>query len=74
MKTEKKNWLKNPTGKQITIISALWITGNALLILAMTDLFTESIFQKKFVMTYFLILGSSLTTLEAHLNYWNKYK
>jgi len=71
MKTKKNNWFKNPSHKQIILSTLLYFTGILLLILSMTDLFTESIFQGKYSLIYFLILGSTLTTLKIHLNYRN---
>ena len=70
MRTEKKNWIKNPSKKQIVLISTLWIVGIFLLTISMTDFFSESIFQKKYVMVYFLIIGATLTTFTSHFNYW----
>lgn len=71
MKAIKNNWLKNPSPKQMILYTLLYITAILLLVLSMTNLFTESIFQGEYLLLYFLILGSTITTFKMHLNYWN---
>ena len=70
MKTEKNNWIKNPTKRQIVLFTTLWLVGMFLLIISMTDLFNESIFQKKYLIVYFLIFGATSATFILHFNYW----
>lgn len=70
MKDKKESFLTNPTKKHLIIFGLLWFISIVLLTLSITDLFTESFFQKKYVMMYFLILGSSITTGRLYFNYW----
>jgi uncharacterized membrane protein YjjP (DUF1212 family) len=70
MNTNYKSFYHNPTLKTIIIFSILWIISNTLLILSMTDLFTESLFQKKYLMIYFLMIGSTIATGKLFFNYW----
>ena len=70
MKDKKESFLKNPTKKHLIIFGLLWFISIILLTLSITDLFTESFFQKKYVMMYFLIIGSSITTGRLYFNYW----
>jgi SAM-dependent methyltransferase len=52
MKTEKRNWVTHPTKTNLLIIVTIWFVGNGLLLLATTDLFTESFFSKKYLIIY----------------------
>lgn len=65
------DWMKNPSRKQMILFTLLYFAGILLLVLSMTDLFTESLFQGKYLLLYFLIIGSTLATFKIHLNYWN---
>jgi len=66
----KDSFLTNPTKKHLIIFGLLWFIGIALLTLSVTDLFTENFFQKRYVMMYFLMIGSSITTGKLYFNYW----
>lgn len=70
MEIAKKNWKNNPSKKNLILFTGLWFLGIALLILSTTDLFKESFFQKKNLMIYFLIVGSTLATAKLHCKYW----
>ena len=70
MKTKRDNWPKNPSRNQVLFISALWVIGNLLIILSMTDLFSESIFQRRYFLLYLLILVSTLATLKIIISYF----
>ena len=70
MKTDKRNFMKNPSIKNLVLFTLLWFVGILLLTLSTTDLFTESFFQKKYVMIYFLIIGSTIATGKLYFNYW----
>lgn len=50
------------TKKRVTIITALWLVGIVLLLLAATDVFTTSPFQGQYLPVYLLMLGSTLMT------------
>lgn len=50
------------TKKRVTIITALWLVGIILLLLAATDVFTTSPFQGQYLPMYMLMLGSTLMT------------
>ena len=70
METVKRNFIKNPTRKNLILFILLWFVGIFLLTLSTTDLFTESFFQKKYIMIYFLMIGSTITTGKLYYNYW----
>ena len=69
MKRKKTNWTNNPTKKQLILITTAWILGNMLLILSITDLFTESFFQRNYIMMYLLMIGSTLATFNLYRNF-----
>lgn len=70
MKTVKRNFIKNPSTNNLILFSLLWLAGILLLILSTTDLFTESFFQKKYIMIHFLMIGSTIATGKLYFNYW----
>lgn len=70
METVKRNFIKNPSIKNLILFTLLWFVGILLLTLSATDLFTESFFQKRYVMIYFLMIGSTIATGKLYINYW----
>lgn len=70
LKIDKKcSWIKNPTLKQVILFTTLSLGGLILLILSMTNLFSEPLFQKNYIMLYPLMLGSIFSTVIVHINY-----
>jgi len=74
MSTNKTNWMTNPSPKQVVGFTVIWLVGLILLILSMTDLFRESLFQRKYTILYLLILGSTVALVKVHANYWKSMK
>jgi undecaprenyl pyrophosphate phosphatase UppP len=70
METIKRNFLKNPSKKNLLLFIFLWLLGIVLLTLTTTDLFAESFFQKKYAMIYMLMIGSTIATAKRYFNYW----
>jgi len=70
MKDKNQSFLTNPTKKHLILFGLLWFISNTLLTLSITDLFTESFFQKNYVMIYFLMIGSTIATGKLYINYW----
>ena len=64
----------NPSGKTLSIFIAVWFVGVSLLVLSSTDLFTETLFQKKNLMTNNLIIGATITILIQVKNYLKNKK
>lgn len=58
-KKKENNLFENPTKTQFYLFIALWIIGLTLSVLAMTDLFRESIFQRKNLMMILLNIFSA---------------
>ena len=70
MTDKKESFLTNPTKKHLVIFGLLWFVSISLLTLSITDLFTESFFQKNYTMMYFLMFGSTVVTGKLYFNYW----
>jgi hypothetical protein len=69
METTKRNYIKNPSKKNLILFTLLWLISILLLTLIMTDVFVERFFQKKYLTLYFLIIGSTLSTAKVFINY-----
>ena len=70
METIKRNFIKNPSKKNLILFTLLWFLGITLLILSTTDLFIENFLQKRYIMIYFLMIGSTIATVKLYMNYW----
>ncbi len=66
----KNKFLMKPSKKVIRLIIFFWFIGNGLLVLSATDLFTDSFFQKKYVMIYFLMFFSTCTVGKLYINFF----
>ncbi|WP_228451020.1 hypothetical protein, partial [Marnyiella aurantia] len=66
---QKRNWVTHPTKRNLLIIVTMWFVGNSLLILSTTDLFTESFFNKKYIIIYAMMIMSTWTTFKVIRNY-----
>ncbi len=64
-------WLevKNPSKNNLIVFSIIWLISNGLLIISLTDLFSESFFQKKYFMIYGLVASSTYAVLKLFINY-----
>jgi len=69
MNNTKRNLFYNPSLKQLRLFTGLWILSMTLLVMAITDLFTESIWQKDYLLIYFLMISSTLSIVKLYLNY-----
>jgi uncharacterized membrane-anchored protein len=65
------NWINNPSKGIVLLISILWLISAFLLVFAVTDFFTESFFQRKFLTIYMLLATSAFTTVIIHIKYWS---
>ncbi|MGK0413255.1 MAG: hypothetical protein ACJA1B_001457 [Polaribacter sp.] len=68
------NPILNPSKKIVTLVLVSWFIGVLLLVLASTNLFTESMFQRKYTITNGLILSATITTLVMIKNYLKSKK
>ena len=65
----RRSFITNPSKKKLILFTFLWLLGIILVMLSTTNLFTESFFQRKYIMIYFLIIGSTITIGMLYINY-----
>jgi hypothetical protein len=71
-KEKKENWFTYPTKRNLLIIVTVWFISTVLLVLSITNFFTESFFSKEFFMIYVMMLTSTWVTGEVVRNYFKK--
>jgi uncharacterized membrane protein len=69
MEKSKHNYMKHPNKKVLLIFLVLWIISTFLIILSITNFFTESFFNSRFTLMYYLIIFSSVSAIKLILNY-----
>ncbi|AGC77223.1 hypothetical protein LX97_01531 [Nonlabens dokdonensis] len=57
------------TKKYLWIITTVWLIGISLTVLAATDLFNQTMFQRKFVPVVLLSILSTVVVIYAHISY-----
>ncbi|TXF75060.1 hypothetical protein [Chryseobacterium sp.] len=67
-----ENWVHNPSKKTVIIFSTLSVIGITLNLLAMSDLFTETVFQSKYLMMWFIMVANVFVVATICINYFNK--
>ncbi len=70
MENVKHNWVKNPTSKQTLITFSAWLIGAAMIIISVTNLFTESLFNPRCAILYLVLLASTATMISVSANYF----
>jgi hypothetical protein len=70
MENVKHNWVKNPTSKQTLIAFSAWLIGAAMIIISVTNLFTESLFNRRYTVLLLLLLASTATMISVGANYF----
>jgi len=71
---DSKNWIYNPTKKQMICFVLLWLTGFILITLDKTNLLTETPFKRESFFSFFIIIFSGLTVYKVCKNYYNNKK
>ena len=66
--TRTNSWFRNPSKRQVSIITVVWLIGVTLLTAGVTDLYKESIFQMPGTIKT-LIAGSAFAVLGAYVRY-----
>ena len=69
MEKIRHNYIKYPTRKFLLIIIFLWIISTFLIILSITNFFTESFFNSRYILMYYLMILSSISSIKLILNY-----
>lgn len=73
MKSNKSDWVKNPTKKQVVFTIFIWLTGLSLITLSVTNFFTESPLQKKYLGSGLLLLMATFTLFRVCRNYFKNH-
>lgn len=66
------DWIKNPTKEHLFWVTVVWLFSVALVLLATTDFFMETIFQKRAIGMLILIIGSGITVFTIYKNFYKK--
>ena len=65
-----KNILQNPTKTNLIVFTLLWMISVVLILLSSTNLFTESVFQKRYIPVFIIVLASSIMIAKLYYNYF----
>ncbi len=71
---QKRNWVKTPKRKELVGIMGLWFFGTLLSMAAATDLFRESLIQRKNLVIFFLIIITFGIVVRMYNNYRSLHK
>lgn len=74
MEKIRHNYIKYPTRKFLLIFLVLWIISTFLIILSRTNFFTESFFNSRYILMYYLMIWSSISAIQLFYNYKNNKK
>lgn len=67
---QKQHWVTHPTRRNLLMVVIVWIVANGLLVIAITDLFRESVINKKYTLIYAMMLFSTWITVNVISNYF----
>ena len=71
---KKANWVQNPTKKIIALYIVLTFIGSLLILLAITDFFSENPFKMKNSLMFMLLIYPIWNCLKLMRNYANNTK
>ena len=71
---KKANWVQNPTKKIVTLYIVLTSIGSLLILLAITDFFSENHFKMKNALMFMLLIYPIWNCLKLMRNYANNTK
>ena len=71
---KKANWVQNPTKKIVTLYIVLTSIGSLLILLAITDFFSENPFKLKNALMFMLLIYPIWNCLKLMRNYANNTK
>lgn len=66
---KKANWTQNPTRKNVTLYIIFTSIGSLLILLSITDFFTENPFQKRNTVMFMLLISSIWSCVNIIRNY-----
>ncbi len=68
------NLFKILTPKLLILFTVLWALGIIVMLIYTTDLFTQNIFQKKFISANIQLIVMSILVIAFHIFYWKNLK
>lgn len=71
---QHNHWIHNPSKKQLLVATIIYLSGMSLLLLALTDFFSQSVFTNSSFMVGFLIAGATAAVLRQYINYFRNSK
>jgi hypothetical protein len=66
---KKANWVQNPTRKNVILYTIVASIGSLLMLLSITDFFSENPFQKKNITMFMLLMPSIWGWINIVRNY-----
>lgn len=69
MKNQPALWYTNPSLKVVAIFISVWLVGNMLIVLAITDFFKSGFQPAKHMPSALLMIASTVSTLKVIRNY-----
>ena len=66
---ESKSWFSAPPLPLMLFVQIMWLVGTTCSLLAMTNFFSESPFQQRNIIMWYLIAASSIVALLVARNY-----
>jgi nicotinamide riboside transporter PnuC len=73
-KGKQANWVQHPTKNQMLLVVIIMLVGSFLIVLATSNLFTESPFQRKNTVLLFLLLPALISCIRVCRNYASNRK
>ncbi len=68
------NLFKILTPKLLILFTILWALGITVMLIYTTDLFTQSIFQEKFISANIQLMVTTILVVAFHIFYWKNLK
>ncbi len=70
MKNQPALWYTNPSLKVVVIFVSIWLVGNGLLIIAVTDIFRQSFVVAGHYISILMMVMSTIQTSKLIYNYF----
>jgi hypothetical protein len=67
--SNKRNWLKNPTRKEVILVVSVWFIAEMLSLLAVTNMFSENLLTRPNLILNSLNFATTLIIIAAIANY-----
>ncbi len=67
------NYMLYPSKKILIIATLVWMLAMTLLVVSMTDVFTQSFFQNKYTVLYLIMFAAFLQMLRLYKNYFKNH-